>query len=158
MVYNTNLTRTGVIESVKACIKLGKDVVYVDPHPYACPECQIWQGKFYSLSGETKVFNGEFIDPLETAIEGESGIGLLHPNCTHVIRPAYEEDRVSNKYSSAEWEEKYNTKQKIQALELKKSRLRNDNKIYKELDNQEMIDKNKQKIRKINEKIKELSQ
>jgi hypothetical protein len=158
MVYNTNLTRTGVIESIKACSKMNNDVVYVDPHPFSCPECQIWQGKFYSLTGKTDEFNGERIYPLEMAIEGESGIGLLHPNCTHIIRPAYSTDITSYKYSSAEWEEKYNTKQKIQALELKKSRLRNDNKIYKELDDQSSVDKNKQKIKSINEKIKELQQ
>lgn len=157
MVYNTNLTRSGVIESIKACMKLGKDVVYVDPHPFACPECQKWQGKFYSLSGLTEEFNGEEVLPLELAIEGESGVGLLHPNCTHILRPAYDTDELSKKYSSAEWEEKYNTKQKIQALELKKSRLRNDNKIYKELGDEASIDKNKQKIRNINERIKELS-
>ena len=46
-------------------------------------------------------------------------------------------------------------KQKKQALELKRSRLRNDNVIYNKLENQEMVDKNKQKIRKLNQKIKE---
>ena len=157
MVYNTNLTRSGVRESIKACIKLGNDVVYVDPHEFACPECQIWQGRFYSLSGLTEEFNGEKILPLEVAIEGESGVGLLHPNCSHIIRPAYPTDEESDKYSSEEWEEKYDTKQKIQALELKKSRLKSDNKIYKELGDESAIDRNKQKIRNINEKIKELS-
>ena len=158
MVYNTNLTRTGVRESIKSCIRLNEDIVYVDPHPFACPECQLWQGKFYSLSGKISTFNGQRVLPFEMALEGESGIGLLHPNCTHIPRPAYNTDEISDKYSSPEWEEKYNTKQKIQSLELKKSRLKNDNKIYKELDDQASIDKNKQKIKNINEKIKELSQ
>ena len=157
MVYNTNLTRTGVRESIRACMKLDNDVVYVDPHPFACPECQIWQGKFYSLSGKTTEFDGERIYPLELAIEGESGIGLLHPNCTHVPRPAYNTDEISYKYSGEEWEEKYNNKQKIQALELKRSRLKSDNKIYKELNDEGAIDKNRQKIKNINERIKELS-
>ena len=156
MVYNTNLTRTGVIESIKSCLILNKDVVYVDPHPYACPECQIWQGKFYSITGKTHIYNGERVLPLEMALEGESGIGLLHPNCTHILRPAHEEDRLSDKYSSELWEEKYNTKQKWQALELKRSRLKNDNKIYRELDDQASIDENNKKIRSLNERIKEL--
>jgi len=158
MVYNTNLTRTGVRETLKACIRLKNDVVYVDPHPFACPECQIWQGRFYSLSGDTETFNGEKVIPLEVAIEGESGIGLLHPNCTHIPRPAIDIDEESDEYSGAEWEEKYDTRQKIQALELKKSRLRNDNKIYSRLDDEAAIDKNKQKIRSINKKIRELKQ
>ena len=109
---------------------MGNDVVYVDPHPYACPECQIWQGKFYSLSGETTTFNGQKVLPFEMAIEGESGVGLLHPNCTHIPRPAYNTDEISLKYSSEEWEEKYDNQQKIQALKLKKSRLKNDNKKH----------------------------
>lgn len=158
MVYNTNLTRTAVRTSIRDCLRLNEDVVYVDPHPYACPECQKWQGKFYSLSGKTDIFKGERVLPLEVAIEGESGIGLLHPNCTHIPRPAHYTDEISYKYSSEEWEEKYNTKQKIQALELKKSRLKNDNKIYIELDNQEAVDKNKQRISNINARIKELLQ
>ena len=157
MVYNTNLTRTGVRESIRHCLFYEQDVIYVDAHPFACPECQIWQGKFYSLSGKTTDFYGEKVLPFDMALEGESGIGLLHPNCTHVPRPAYITDRLSSEYSSPEWEEKYNTKQKIQALELKKSRLRNDKEIYRELDDQASIDEINQKIRSINEKIKELS-
>ena len=131
--------------------------MYVDPHPFACPECQIWQGKFYSISGETEYYYGEKVLPFDMALEGESGIGLLHPNCTHIPRPAYITDRLSSEYSSQEWEEKYDTKQKIQALELKKSRLRNDKQIYKELEDQASIDEINQKIKNINEKIKELS-
>lgn len=154
MVYNTNLTRTGVRESIKASLRLNQDVVYVDPHPFACLECQIWQGKFYSLTGKTNVYNGERVLPLEMALEGESGIGLLHPNCTHILRPANYEDRLSNKYSSEEWEEKYNLRQKEQSLMLKRSRLKNDNKIYKELDDQSSIDENNKKIRSLNEKIR----
>ena len=156
MVYNTNLTRLGVKKSIETNLIFRNDVIYVDPHPYACPECQIWQGKFYSLSGKTTEFNGEKVLPFEMALEGESGIGLLHPNCTHVPRPAYDTDKISYEYSGEEWKEKYNNKQKIQALELKKSRLRNDNVIYKELEDEAAIDKNKQKIRNINEKIREL--
>ena len=158
MVYNTNLTRSGVRASIKRCIQIGNDVIYVDPHEFACPECQIWQGKFYSLSGETKLFNGYEVLPFDMALEGESGIGLLHPNCKHIPRPAYITDKPSDKYSGEEWKEEYDKQQKIQSLELKKKRLRNDNKIYRELEDQSSIDENNKKIRNINEKIKELSQ
>lgn len=158
MVYNTNLAREGTRASIRRCIQTYHDVIYVDPHEYACPECQIWQGKFYSLSGETTFFNGYEVLPFDMALEGESGIGLLHPNCKHVPRPAYYFDKPSSKYSSPEWIEEYDKQQKIQGLKLKRKRLKNDNKIYKELEDQSSIDENNKRIRSINEKIRELSQ
>lgn len=154
MVYNTNLARKGIQETIKNANEFNEDVVYVDPHPFSCPLCQEYQGKFYSLTGNTKYYNGYYIDNLENASYWNGG-GLFHPNCTHIPRLAYEEDKETTLYSNEEWQEKYNAKQKKQSLELKRSRLKNDNKIYKELDNQKEIDKNNQKIKKLNEEIKQ---
>lgn len=151
MVYNVNLTNTGWKESIKYCIEEGNDIVYIEPHGYSCDLCRPLQGKFYTLSSKPKVYNDMIVQPLETAIKQ----GLRHPNCTHIPQPANEFQNVSNKYSGDLWGEKYDAKQKKQALELKKKRLLNDNKVYKELGNEEMIDKNKQKIKKLNEGIKE---
>lgn len=151
MVYNVNLTNTGWKESIKYCIEEGNDIVYIEPHGYSCDLCRPLQGKFYTLSSKPKVYNDMIVQPLEIAIKQ----GLRHPNCTHIPQPANEFQNVSNKYSEDLWSEKYNAKQKKQALELKKKRLLNDNKVYKELGNEEMIDKNKQKIKKLNEGIKE---
>ena len=153
MVYNTNLTNKGWQETIDSAIELEQDIVYVPAHMYACEMCQQYQGKFYSLSevnvGET--FNGYKINSLDEALSG----GLKHPNCTHDIIFPNSETKENNKYSSARWTDRYNAKQKKQALELKRSRLKNDNVIYNKLENQEMVDKNKQKIRKLNQKIKE---
>jgi hypothetical protein len=154
MVYNTNLTRTGVQETIKSAYELGEDILYVDPHPFSCPLCQEYQGRFYSLTGNTKYYKGYYLDNIESTYYWNGG-GLLHPNCTHIPRLAYDEDYESNEYSSIEWEERYDAKQKKQSLELARKRLKNDNKIYKELDNQEAIDKNNIKIRKLNKEIKE---
>lgn len=151
MVYNVNLTNTGWKESIKSSLEEGNDIVYVEPHPYACDLCRPLQGKFYTLSNRPKPYNDMIVQPLEVAIK----LGLKHPNCTHIPQPANPYQNISNKYSGEEWAEKYSAKQKIQALELKKQRLRNDNKVYAELGNREMIDKNKQKIKALNEKIKE---
>ena len=148
MVYNTNLTRTAWSETIKRNAVEGNDLVYVIPHMYSCPLCQEWQGMTYSISGHTQGYM-----KLETAIEN----GLLHPNCKHVI-VAYAGQEDDFTYSTPEWEEKYDIKQKINALNLKKSRLRNENIISAKLDDYENIDKNKKKISAINKEIRELKQ
>ena len=148
MVYNTNLTRTAWSETIKRNAVEGNDLVYVIPHMYSCPLCQEWQGMTYSISGHTQGYM-----KLETAIEN----GLLHPNCKHVI-VAYAGQEDDFTYSSPEWEEKYDIKQKINALNLKKSRLRNENIISAKLDDYENIDKNKKKISAINKEIRALKQ
>ena len=148
MVYNTNLTRTAWSETIKRNAVEGNDLVYVIPHMYSCPLCQEWQGMTYSISGHTQGYM-----KLETAIEN----GLLHPNCKHVI-VAYAGQEDDFTYSSPEWEEKYDIKQKINALNLKKSRLRNENIISAKLDDYKNIDKNKKKISAINKEIRALKQ
>lgn len=148
MVYNTNLTRTAWSETIKRNAVEGNDLVYVIPHMYSCPLCQEWQGMTYSISGHTQGYM-----KLETAIEN----GLLHPNCKHVI-VAYARQEDDFTYSTPEWEEKYDIKQKINALNLKKSRLRNENIISAKLDDYENIDKNKKKISAINKEIRALKQ
>lgn len=148
MVYNTNLTRTAWSETIKRNYVEGNDLVYVIPHMYSCPLCQEWQGMTYSITGHTQGYM-----KLDTAIEN----GLLHPNCKHVI-VAYAGQEDDFTYSTPEWEEKYDIKQKINALNLKKSRLRNENIISAKLDDYENIDKNKKKISAINKEIRALKQ
>ena len=148
MVYNTNLTRTAWSETIKRNAVEGNDLVYVIPHMYSCPLCQEWQGMTYSISGHTQGYM-----KLETAIEN----GLLHPNCKHVI-VAYAGQEDDFTYSTPEWEEKYDIKQKINALNLKKSRLKNENLISAKLDDYKNIDKNKKKISAINKEIRALKQ
>ena len=154
MVYNTNLTRTGIRETIKDSIIRGYDVVYIDAHPFACPLCQSLQGRFYSITGETDVYEGMMILSLAEAQEQ----GLFHPNCTHIPHKPNPDDKVTDKYSSEEWEEKYDVRQKLNSLEREKERLRSDIKIYEKLGNQEQVDKDKQKLKKYNEKIRELKE
>ena len=157
MVYNTNLTNAGVRQVIKDAMRRNYDVVYVDPHAFACPMCQKYQGYFYSLTGLTTEFNGIKIDPLEKVSfwKNEEG-GLFHPNCKHIPRKAYEDDEINTEYNNKEWLERYDDKQKINGLELKKQRIRNDIKVYQKLGNEEMVDKCKQQINAINRKIREL--
>lgn len=145
MVYNVNLTSSAWNSTIDSSIKNGNDLVYVDAHPYACPLCQEWQGKIYSLSGQDLRYPS-----LESALNG----GLKHPNCKHSILEYWGQTPTSE-YSTREWEDKYEARQKKQALELEKSRTKTDIKIYKELGNQEEVDKLNQKIKTLNQAIRE---
>lgn len=153
MVYNTNLTNTGVLETINDAIRRDWDIAYIDPHLNSCPLCQEFQGRFISLTGASigQIYNGQLIrDSLDTA----RNQGFLHPNCSHVPRRAYPEDRIDMKWNNAEAVQQYENKQKQNALRLKKSRLKNDLEIYEQLDNQEKVDKTKQQIRNINKRLR----
>lgn len=145
MVYNTNLTSSAWNETINYCYENNTDIVYVEPHPFSCPLCQEWQGKFYSLTGKSKNYPN-----IENAYKG----GLKHPNCKHNITTNVGQKETDD-YSSEEWKDRYQARQKKQALELKRKRLKTDRDIYKELNNYEEVDKINAQIRTLNSAIKE---
>lgn len=145
MVYNTNLTSSAWNETINYCYKNDTDIVYVEPHPFSCPLCQEWQGKFYSLTGKSSKYEN-----IENAYKG----GLKHPNCKHNITTNVGQKETDD-YSSDEWKARYQARQKKQALELQRKRLKTDRDIYKELNNYEEVDKINSKIRTLNSAIKE---
>lgn len=149
MLYNVNLNRAGWNRTMYDANLLEEDLMYLPAHPFACPMCMQYQGKVYSKSGSSLIYK-----PMEEAIAG----GVGHPNCKHQWLIYWGEEMLQDDtYNSAEWEEKYKIKQKTQQLQLKRSRLKTDREIYKEIGNQEQVDKTNQKIRKINKSIKELN-
>lgn len=145
MVYNTNLTSGAWNETINYCYENNTDIVYVEPHPFSCPLCQEWQGKFYSLTGKSSKYEN-----IENAYKG----GLKHPNCKHNITTNIGQKETDD-YSSNEWKDRYQARQKKQALELKRKRLKTDRDIYKELNNYEEVDKINAQIRTLNSAIKE---
>lgn len=145
MVYNTNLTSSAWNETIKYCYENNTDIVYVEPHPFSCPLCQEWQGQFYSLTGKSSKYKN-----IEVAYKG----GLKHPNCKHNITTNVGQKETDD-YSSDEWKDRYQARQKKQALELKRKRLKTDQDIYKELNNYEEVDKCKQQISVLNKKIQD---
>lgn len=145
MVYNTNLTSSAWNETINYCYENDTDIVYVEPHPFSCPLCQEWQGKFYSLTGKSSKYEN-----IENAYKG----GLKHPNCKHNITTNVGQKETDD-YSSDEWKARYEARQKKQALELQRKRLKTDRDIYKELNNYEEVDKINSKIRTLNSAIKE---
>ena len=145
MVYNTNLTSSAWNETINYCYENNTDIVYVEPHPFSCPLCQEWQGKFYSLTGKSSKYEN-----IENAYKG----GLKHPNCKHNITTNVGQKETDD-YNSNEWKDRYQARQKKQALELKRKRLKTDRDIYKELNNYEEVDKINAQIRTLNSAIKE---
>lgn len=144
MVYNTNLTNAVWNETLENAIKTKNDLVYVPGHFGSCPYCLPYEDRVYSLTGANPIYPN-----IQIALDG----GLKHPNCKHPIENYSSEIKTTPSVSTPP--EVYNSLQKINALELNKRRLSNDKKIYRELGSYEDVDKINQKIRKINQNIKE---
>lgn len=153
MLYNVNLTRSAWNRAIYDAKLLGNDLWYLPAHPFACPSCAYYQGKVYT----DNPLNTRYPQK-EDAIEGKyTDIGVGHPNCKHVWVSYWSEEQIQDeKYNSAEWEEKYKNKQKIQSLDLQKARLLADRRIYKELGQEDLVDKTTEKIKLLREKKKEL--
>lgn len=147
MIYNTNLTRTGWNRTFTDAEKAGTDLLYLPAHPYACPHCLEWQGKYYQAQGKGKY------PSIQKALDG----GVGHPNCKHVPVPAFDDKKRQDElFNSTEWEEKYKAQQKLLAIERLKEKLRTDLSIYKNLGDQTSIDLIEAQIKKLNEKSREI--
>lgn len=160
MLYNWNLTHSAWNRTEYDAKKLGNNLQYLVAHPYACPHCMEYQGFVYAddtpTEQEYKVLmkygkRGEYMK--EDAIKG----GVGHPNCKHSWTIFWDIDQVQDdKFNSSEWEEEYKKEQKKQSLDLEKSRLLSDRRIYKELGDQSKVDELTTKIKAIRDKKKEL--
>ena len=147
MLYNWNLTHSAWNRTEYDAEVLDNHLYYLPAHPHACPLCSEYQGYVYADK------KGLGYPLKEDAIEG----GVGHPNCQHVWTLYWDKAQIQDeKYNSPEDIEEYKTRQKIQSLDLEKARLLSDRRIYKNLGDQEMVDKTTSKIKKIREKKKEL--
>ena len=160
MLYNVNLTRSAWNRAIYDAKLLGNHLWYLPAHPYACPHCMEYQGYVYTDHTPT---------PRETVTLMKNGLpgswykgqailgGVGHPNCKHVWTSYWSEEQIQDdKFDSAEWEDKYKNKQKIQSLDLEKSRLLANRRVYKELGQQDLVDKTTERIKRIREKKREL--
>ena len=148
MLYNVNLLRASWNRSIYDSKILDNHLWYLPAHPYACPLCMVYQGRVYTDNPKDHRYPQK-----ETAIEG----GIGHPNCKHDWTLYWSEEQIQDeKYDSPEWEEKYKAQQKIQNIDLTKSRLLADRRIYKNLDQQDLVDDMTAKIKALREKKKEL--
>lgn len=148
MLYNVNLLRASWNRTAYDSMLLDNHLWYLPAHAYACPHCMEYQGKVYTDDPRDKRYPQK-----ETALEG----GIGHPNCKHDWTLYWSEEQIQDeKYNSAEWEEKYKAKQKIQNIDLTKSRLLADRRIYKELGDEGLVDETSARIKALREKKKEL--
>ena len=147
MLYNTNLTRTGWNRTMTTAKKTKNNLIYISAHPFACPLCMQWQGKYYTTDGRG------MYPSVEEALKG----GLGHPNCKHVPTIAISDEmHQENNFNSPEWEEKYKIQQKLMAVDRARERLKTDLSIYKKTGNQTSIDRVNSQLKKLNTTRKEL--
>lgn len=166
MLYNVNLTRSAWNRAIYDAKLLGNHLWYLPPHPFACPGCMFFQGYVYTDHNPTPreanilMQYGKPGYPRKEDTYGfnpNARIGVGHPNCKHVWLSYWSQDQIQEeKYNSSEWEEKYKNKQKIQSLELEKSRLLTNRRIYQNLGQQDLVDKTTSKIKKIRQTIKDI--
>lgn len=163
MLYNVNLTRSAWNRSLYDSKLLGNDLWYLPAHPFACPHCMEYQGYVYTNHPNPTPREINILTQYGKLGSWYKGIaitnGVGHPNCKHVWVLYWSQTQVQDeKYNSEEWEDKYKTKQKIQSLDLEKSRLLTNRRIYKELGQQDLVDRTTERIKRIREKKKSLEE
>ena len=147
MLYNWNLTHSSWNRTMYDAELLDNHLFYLPAHPYACELCAGFQGKVYADK------KGLGYPLKEDAVRG----GVGHPNCKHVWTLFWDKAQIQEeKYNSPEDIEAYKTKQKIQSLDLEKSRLLSDRRIYKSLGDKASVDECTLKIKALRSKINEL--
>ena len=126
LLYNVNLTRSALNESLYLGKKYGQDLGYFEAHIGCCPTCAKHSGKIYSISGR---------DLLYPSIEEAILDGVMHPNCkcTFKFLAPGETPKIKD-YDTIKWEEYYGLDQKRKSVirELQKSKTNYD--IYKKVD------------------------
>lgn len=148
MLYNVNLLRSSWNRSIFDSKILDNHLWYLPAHSYACPMCAEYQGLVYTDNPLDKRYPQK-----EDAIMG----GVGHPNCKHDWTLYWSEEQIQEeKYNSAEWKEKYKIQQQIQQIDLTKSRLLADRRIYKNLGQEDMVDITTTKIKALRDKKNEL--
>lgn len=116
------VTNTATIKQVQ---ELGYDLVKMSEHPGACPICQKYEGRVYSISGKDNRF-----PKLDVAFN--NGYANIHPRCKHVLTPYIEAFNDVSKdivNSNRPFKEPDKTDKRVQAYyrnQREKAKLRND--------------------------------
>ncbi|MGF9714984.1 phage minor capsid protein [Paenibacillus naphthalenovorans] len=84
-VYAATVARTTTREATNTATTnqleyLGYDLVKMSSHATTCPVCAAYQGRVYSISGNTPGYP-------KLSIAFSSGHANIHPNCRHIIFP-----------------------------------------------------------------------
>lgn len=148
LLYNVNLTRSALNESIYLGNRYGEDLGYFEAHIGCCPICAKHSGKIYSISGR---------DLMYPSIEEAILDGVMHPNCkcTFKFIKLGETPKVKD-YDTVKWEEYYGLDQKRKSVirELQKSKTNYD--IYKKVD-MAKADKELAKIKRLKDELTSLT-
>ncbi len=91
----TEATNLGIVNQLRA---MGRDLMQMTAHDGPCEICAPYEGRIYSISGETKDY------PALNTVPGiRDGYWTLHPNCRHRFSPYIAEldkDREANREMS----------------------------------------------------------
>ncbi len=149
MIHNTNLTRSGWNTTLNDADKLDVSMFYIPYHSFSCIDC---------IEHQNKPMTKEQVINMVGYAEETSG-DILHPNCKCELTMYTPDTEIEkNKYSTAELEEQYHIRQKVNSLTLKKEEILTDLKIQKSLGIQAEVDKLNQQRNKINSQIRELKE
>lgn len=146
MVHNTNLTRAGWNQTMSDSERVGNNYFIIPYHPFSCLHCFEYQNRPLSRYEVENIIG----------VEAREQVGdILHPNCKCTLSIYWDSSQVRNRvYNTDEVESMYDLRQKVNSLTLEKSKLRTDMKIAKEVGNEALADKNRQRINAINKTIR----
>jgi hypothetical protein len=146
MVHNTNLTRAGWNQTMSDSERVGNNYFIIPYHPFSCLHCFEYQNRPLSRYEVENIIG----------VEAREQVGdILHPNCKCTLSIYWDSSQVRNRvYNTDEVETMYDLRQKVNSLTLEKSKLRTDMKIAKEVGNEALADKNRQRINAINKAIR----
>jgi hypothetical protein len=146
MVHNTNLTRAGWNQTMSDSERVGNNYFIIPYHPFSCLHCFEYQNRPLSRYEVENIIG----------VEAREQVGdILHPNCKCTLSIYWDNSQVRNRvYNTDEVETMYDLRQKVNSLTLEKSKLRTDMKIAKEVGNEALADKNRQRINAINKTIR----
>lgn len=146
MVHNTNLTRAGWNQTMSDSERVGNNYFIIPYHPFSCLHCFEYQNRPLSRYEVESIIG----------VEAREQVGdILHPNCKCTLSIYWDNSQVRNRvYNTDEVETMYDLRQKVNSLTLEKSKLRTDMKIAKEVGNEALADKNRQRINAINKTIR----
>lgn len=147
MLFNTKLTRSAWNRTLTDAKYLGIETLYLPAHPFSCPHCMQWQGKFYSTK------QGGKYPYYKVATDG----GIGHPRCKHTFTLVHDENvqQQSDTFNSPEWEEKYKAQQKLNAINNQALKYMNDLSIQKKLKSPD-VERTQVKINKLEKKYNEI--
>lgn len=148
MIHNVNLTRAGWNQTMTDSERVGNNYFIIPYHPFSCLHCYEYQNRPLS--------RGEVENIIGVEAREQQG-DILHPNCKCTLSIYWDSSQISKKiYNTDEIETMYDLRQKVNGLTLEKSRLRTDMKIAKEVGNEAVVDKCRNRINAINKTIRSI--